>query len=81
MYWVLRFYSSSLGMKIVMAATGVILFGFQLFRRLAERYPAIKPHLEEGLAVAIDGQIYQDAWLQPIPPDSEVHLLPQIGGG
>ncbi len=53
----------------------------QLFRRLAERYPAIKPHLEEGLAVAIDGQIYQDAWLQPIPPDSEVHLLPQIGGG
>ncbi len=28
MYWVLRFYSSSLGMKIVMAATGVILFGF-----------------------------------------------------
>ena len=28
MHWILRFYSSSLGMKIVMAATGVILFGF-----------------------------------------------------
>ena len=28
MHWVLRFYSSSLGKKIVMAATGVILFGF-----------------------------------------------------
>ena len=28
MHWVLRFYGSSLGMKIVMAATGVILFGF-----------------------------------------------------
>ena len=40
----------------------------QLFRVLSERYPGIKPHLEEGLAVAIDGQIYQDAWLQPIPP-------------
>ncbi len=53
----------------------------QLFRELAERYPGIKPHLEEGLAVAIDGQIYQDAWLQPIPPGSEVHLLPAIGGG
>ncbi len=53
----------------------------QLFRELAERYPGIKPHLEEGLAVAIDGQIYQEAWLQPIPPGSEVHLLPAIGGG
>ena len=28
MHWVLRFSSSSLGKKIVMAATGVILFGF-----------------------------------------------------
>jgi molybdopterin converting factor small subunit len=53
----------------------------QLFRALGARYPALKPHLEEGLAVAIDGQIYQDAWLEPIPPDSEVHLLPQIAGG
>ncbi len=53
----------------------------QLFRVLGERYPGIKPHLEEGLAVAIDGQIYQDAWLEPIPPDAEVHLLPQIAGG
>ncbi len=53
----------------------------QLFRRLGEVYPALKPHLEEGVAVAIDGQIYQDAWLEPIPADSEVHLLPQIAGG
>ncbi len=53
----------------------------QLFRRLGEIYPDLKPHLEEGVAVAIDGQIYQDAWLEPIPADSEVHLLPQIAGG
>ncbi len=53
----------------------------QLLRGLGERYPALKPHLEEGIAVAIDGQIYQDAWLEPVPPDSEVHLLPQIAGG
>ncbi|MEE8535284.1 MAG: MoaD/ThiS family protein [Kiloniellales bacterium] len=53
----------------------------QLFRALGERFPALKPHLESGLAVAIDGQIYQDAWLEPIPPDGEVHLLPQIAGG
>ena len=53
----------------------------QLFRQLAALYPAIEPHLMEGIAVAIDGQIYQDAWLQPIPPDSEVYLMPQIAGG
>ena len=53
----------------------------QLFRTLGERYPALKPHLEEGLAVAIDGEIFQDAWLEPIPPDSEVHVIPQIVGG
>jgi molybdopterin converting factor small subunit len=53
----------------------------QLFARLGEKYPALAPHLEQGLAVAIDGQIYQDALLEPIAPDSDVHVLPQIAGG
>ena len=53
----------------------------QLFARLAEKFPALAPHLERGLAVAIDGQIYQDALLQEIGADSEVHILPQLAGG
>jgi molybdopterin synthase sulfur carrier subunit len=53
----------------------------QLLRLLGERYPALGPHLEEGVAVAIDGEIYQDAWLEPIPPESEVHVIPKIAGG
>ncbi len=53
----------------------------QLFRKLGEKFPALAPHLEEGLAVAIDGQIYQDALLEPIGSESEVHVLPQIAGG
>ena len=53
----------------------------QLFRQLAELHPDIAPHLEDGIAVAIDGQIYQDALFEPIGPDSEVYLLPQIAGG
>jgi len=53
----------------------------QLLRALGERYPALEPHLEEGVAVAIDGEIYQDAWLEPIPAGSEVHILPKIAGG
>jgi molybdopterin synthase sulfur carrier subunit len=53
----------------------------QLFMKLGERYPELAPHLEDGLAVAIDGQIYQDALLEPIGENSEVHILPQIAGG
>ena len=53
----------------------------QLFRQLAELHPALEPHLETGVAVAIDGQIYQDALFAPIDEASEVFLLPQIAGG
>jgi molybdopterin converting factor small subunit len=53
----------------------------QLYQQLAELYPALGPHLEDGVAVAIDGQIYQETIFQPIAPDSEVFILPQIAGG
>ena len=53
----------------------------QLYQQLAELHPELGPHLEEGVAVAIDGQIYQDALLEPIGRDSEVFILPQIAGG
>ena len=53
----------------------------QLFQALGERYPELGPHLETALAVAIDGEIYQDALLQPIRSDSEVMLLTKIAGG
>jgi molybdopterin converting factor small subunit len=53
----------------------------QLFRQLGDLHPALAPHLESGVAVAIDGQIYQDALFEPIGADSEVYLLPQIAGG
>ena len=53
----------------------------QLFARLGRDFPALAPHLDQGLAVAIDGEIYQDALLQEIGAASEVHILPQIAGG
>jgi molybdopterin converting factor small subunit len=52
-----------------------------LFQQLGGLHPALAPHLETGVAVAIDGQIYQDSLLEPIRPDSEVFVLPQIAGG
>lgn len=53
----------------------------QVFRQLGERFPSLAPHLKDGLAVAINGNICQDALFEPIPNDSEVHLIPKIAGG
>ena len=53
----------------------------QLFSALGARFPELQPQLEEGIAVAIDNEIYQDALLQPIPPGSEVVLITKIAGG
>lgn len=53
----------------------------QLFAKLGALYPGLEPFFERGLAVAIDGTIYQGALLEPIPPGAEVHLLPPIEGG
>ena len=33
------------------------------------------------MAVAIDGEIYQDAYSAELRPGSEIVLIPKIGGG
>jgi sulfur-carrier protein len=53
----------------------------QLLSRLGQEHPKLKPLLERGVAVAIDGQIYRDDWFRPIPPGSEVFILPRMAGG
>ncbi len=54
----------------------------ELVRELERRYPGIGEVLESGsMAVAIDGNIIQDAWFEAIGPDSEVFFLPAIKGG
>ncbi|MBJ90839.1 MAG: molybdopterin synthase sulfur carrier subunit [Woeseia sp.] len=52
-----------------------------LITLLEVNFPGIKPELEREMAVAIDGEIYQDPYLERIAPDSEVYFLPRIGGG
>ncbi|MEJ0020596.1 MAG: MoaD/ThiS family protein [Acetobacteraceae bacterium] len=55
------------------------------FRRLVleleQRFPGLGQQVEEGMAVAIDGEIYQDAYAAVLRPDSEIVLIPKIGGG
>jgi molybdopterin synthase sulfur carrier subunit len=53
----------------------------QIFDYLQNRFPNIKSHMVDDIAVAIDGIVFQDAWLEKVTENSEVYLLPRIGGG
>ena len=53
----------------------------QLVRELERDYPGLGNQVEEGMAVAIDGEIYQDAYHVELKPGSEIVLIPKIGGG
>ncbi len=53
----------------------------RLVRELEARFPGLGHQVEEGMAIAIDGTIYQDAYDAPIGAESEVYLIPKIGGG
>ena len=48
---------------------------------LDARFPGLGEFIDRRMAFAIDGEIHQDAWFSPIGPDSEVYLIPKIGGG
>jgi len=53
----------------------------ELLRKLVEQYPAMDQHLDQGIAVSIDGTMYRDDRDIRIPPNAEVVLLPRIQGG
>ena len=52
-----------------------------LFGKLEAEYPGLKPHIERGIAVSINGRIFRDSWSERIPDNAEVYLLPRIAGG
>jgi sulfur-carrier protein len=53
----------------------------QVLTALGEACPKLAPLLETGVTVAIDGEIYNNAWFQQVRPDSEVYIMPRIVGG
>ena len=53
----------------------------ELIARLGELYPQLRPVLDRGVAVAVNGTIYRNAFLAPLPEGSEVYLLPALVGG
>ncbi len=52
-----------------------------LLKALDLRFPGIGQRLRTGTAVAVDGEIFQDPYMERVRPDSEVYFLPAIEGG
>jgi molybdopterin converting factor small subunit len=53
----------------------------EMLDRLGEAYPQLKPMLDKGVVVSVDGEIYRSSWFQPVKPESEIYLLPPMAGG
>jgi sulfur-carrier protein len=53
----------------------------RMIAELDRRFPGLGTQIDESMAVAIDGEIFQDAYQAQLRPDSEVVLIPKIGGG
>ena len=55
------------------------------FRRLVleldKRFPGLGKQVEDGMAISIDGTLYQDAYAAKLAPNSEIYLIPKIAGG
>ena len=52
-----------------------------VIRAMDERFPGLGAYLEEETTVAIDGEIHETAYFQPLREDSEVFFLPKIEAG
>jgi molybdopterin converting factor small subunit len=53
----------------------------RMIAELERRFPGLGKQIDESMAVSIDGEIFQDAYLTPLNPGSEIVLIPKIGGG
>jgi molybdopterin converting factor small subunit len=51
-----------------------------LMETVTERFPALAAPLEV-MAVAVDGEIHQEAEFVELSEGSDVHFVPQIAGG
>jgi molybdopterin synthase sulfur carrier subunit len=52
-----------------------------VIRALDKLYPGLGHHLEEETTVAIDGELHEVGYLQPLRQGSEVFFIPKLEGG
>lgn len=53
----------------------------EMLDALVAAHPGLKPVIDGGVAVAIDGEITTGGRHLPVRDDSEIHLLQQMRGG
>jgi molybdopterin converting factor small subunit len=53
----------------------------ELMSKLLAKYPRMHKHRDEGIALAINGEIYRDNWDVDLKDGAEVFLMPRLQGG
>ena len=53
----------------------------EVLRGLVAAHPALKPHIDAGVSVAVDGRIIESGLTEPVGADSEVVLMQKLRGG
>jgi len=52
-----------------------------VIKEMDRRFPGLGEVLEEETGVAIDGDLHEVGYFQPVPPGAEVFFIPRIEGG
>ena len=52
-----------------------------VIKEMDRMFPGLGEHLEEETTVAIDGEIHDVGYYQPVGPASEVFFIPKLEGG
>jgi sulfur-carrier protein len=53
----------------------------ELMRILLAKYPRMQSHIDDGIVLAINGEIYRDNLDVELQDGWEVYLMPRIQGG
>ncbi len=53
----------------------------EMLKALSATHPELKPILDGGVAVAVNGEIYNGALFKPLNEGDEVFLMQKIKGG
>jgi molybdopterin converting factor small subunit len=54
---------------------------YQILQNLGRQWPSLKPILDKGVTVSLDGEIYRQNLMKTVKPTSEVFILPKMAGG
>ena len=53
----------------------------EVVARLERDFPELRVRLDDGMTVAIDGELVPNADFHPVDAETEIHFVPSIGGG